>query len=188
MAKKLGKLASRYARALYKTLLEDGTTRPEDAAEMIEGFAAIWQKEVGLQNIVLSPMFDIQKRSEVLAEVSSAAGFPAMLQRFLQVLLERDRLAYFQEIAAAFRAVTDEAAGVVKVRVTTARQVAEDERGAIEKSISRQLQSGGQNAGAVFNWSEDPALIGGMVVRYGGIVLDGSLRGRLEKLERGLTD
>ena len=32
------------------------------------------------------------------------------------------------------------------------------------------------------------ALIGGMVVRYGGIVLDGSLRGRLEKIERGLTD
>lgn len=186
MAKKLGKLANRYAKALFKTLQEDGALPPDQAASLLEHFAAIWESEAALRNVVLSPMFDIEKRAGVLSTVVKTAGLPDVLQRFLQVLLERDRLAYFPEIAAAFRSVTDEAAGVVKVQVVTARPVSPDERCAIEKNISRQLTAGGVNTAAVFSWSEDSSLIGGMIVRYSGQVLDGSIRGRLEKIERGL--
>ena len=195
MAKKLGKLASRYARALYKSANEDGSIRPEDIAELLEQFAGVWQREMGLQHIVLSPMFEADKRAGVLADVAKAAGLPEILQRFLNVLIERDRMAYFVEIVAAFRAVVDQTAGVVKVQVTTARPVVAEERAVIEKNITRQLQAGGSGGGhqtgapfqsAVFSGYEDPQLIGGMVVRYGGMVLDGSLQGRLEKIERGL--
>jgi F-type H+-transporting ATPase subunit delta len=188
VAKKLGKLAIRYAKALSKTVAEDRSLNPDQLASLVEQFSAAWQKEQSLQHIVLSPMFEVEKRAGVLLDVAKAAGLPEILQRFLRVLIERDRMAYFPEIATAFRSVVDQAAGVVKVQVTTARAVAADEQAVIEKNIARQLQASGASGvqSAVFSWSEDPALIGGMVVRYGGIVLDGSLAGRLEKIERGL--
>ncbi len=181
MAKTPGKLANRYAKALLNVVKSDGGRSAQDVAAELSSFAGVWSSDATLADSIINPMFERGQRSAALLEVAKAAGASDLLQRFLRILFERDRIAVLPEIAEAFEAAADEAAGVVKVSVTLARDIADEERGAIAEKISQQI-----DGRLEFSWSTDPDIIGGMLIQYGGNVVDGSLRGRLERIERKL--
>jgi F-type H+-transporting ATPase subunit delta len=67
----------------------------------------------------------------------------------------------------------------VRVEITTARNVDEDEMRSIETKLSAKLQGE-----LVFSWREDSSILGGIIVQYGGKVLDGSLKRRVTAIER----
>jgi F-type H+-transporting ATPase subunit delta len=103
------------------------------------------------------------------------------LVRFLKVLFERDRLVALSEIAESFQRLADQCASVIPVEISTARPISPEEVGRIETRIEQSLSGTPE-----FHWKVDPALLGGIVVTFEGKVLDGSLNGRLNKLERTL--
>lgn len=198
MAKKVGKLASRYARALLSAVGKESaaeqpsgqgassltaaplTTAQKLAAEL-EQFAGIYHRDERLASALLNPMFEKGERKNALVAIARTSGLSDVLVRFLDVCFERDRIAHLPEIAAAFREAADRAAGVLQVEVTTAREVGADERRAIEQGLVTQLKGSPR-----FTWKVDAAILGGMVVRYAGKVLDGSLGGRLARIETRL--
>lgn len=187
MSKKVGKLASRYAKALFNAAVselgESGTPSPQQklAGQLLE-FSAVWERDKELTNCILSPMFKDTERLSALVEVSRAAGLPPLAQRFLQVLFERDRIAALPEICAAFSGEADKRAGAMKVEIVTARAVSSEESEEIQKGLATHI--GGR---PVFTWRVDPTVIGGMIVSFGGKVLDGSLSGQLSRIERSLV-
>lgn len=186
MAKDYTKLASRYARALLRTVERElgsaGSPTPaQHVARSLSEFAAVWTREEELSSSIVNPMFEKGQRLEALITVAKLAELPEVARRFLRVVFERERIAALPEIAETFRQKADEAAGVVQVEVSVARPVDAEEVRNIESGLAQQI-----SGRLEFHWSVDPALIGGMVVRYQGKVLDGSLSGRLERIERQL--
>lgn len=186
MAKKIGRLARRYGRALYAAVEKElGTTGSPTPAQKISSelreFVEIWNQDKELSFCLLSPMFEREKRIAALGEIGKKAGLASVSLRFLQTLAERDRLGALPEVVASFSDVADEAAGAVKVEVVTAAQLNAEELSEIERSLRQCIK--GQPE---FTWHVDKALLGGIIVRFGGKVLDGSVSGRLERLERAL--
>jgi F-type H+-transporting ATPase subunit delta len=107
------------------------------------------------------------------------AGF----QQFLAVLADNRRLAVLPEIAGLFDALRAEAEHVVKAVITSATPLADGELDSIKASLARRFGRQVEVSTAV-----DPALIGGAVIDAGDVVIDGSLRTKLERLGAALAN
>ena len=132
MAKKLGRLANRYAKALRQAVLEElgdnGSPTPsENCADSLEGFAKLWQSKE-LEQALLNPMFSKEDRIGAVTAFAQQLDAPDIVRRFLNVLVERGRLFGIVQIAEAFRDLINESKGAVQVSIETARDVADSER------------------------------------------------------------
>jgi len=186
LAKNVGKLASRYARALLRAVdTELGTngspTPAQDVARVLNEFAEVWSSGRELSGSMLNPMFEKRERLAALLKIAENAGLPDIARRFLRVVFERDRIAALPEIAKAFGEQADASAGVLQVDILVAKEVDQEEARSIESSLGQHIPGTLE-----FRWSVEPSLIGGMIVNYDGKVLDGSLNGRIERIERSL--
>jgi len=112
----------------------------------------------------------------LLAEVAGA-GQDEKLRNFLQLLADNGRLALLPEISAQFAALRADVENTADVTVTSALPLTSEQSAklvaALQKRLGRSIR---------LHAEVDPALVGGAVVRAGDFVVDGSLRGRIERL------
>lgn len=121
---------------------------------------------------------------ELAALVTEIAGATLDEQgrNFVRTLADNRRLALLPEISALFDELKGEAEGVVDVTVTSAAPLDDSQRGKLAAALERRL-----GRSVRLQYATDPALIGGAVLRAGDLVIDGSLRGRLERIAYALT-
>lgn len=188
MSQSYGKLAQRYAKALLRAVeSEQGAagqpTPAQQVAQSLSGFAGLWDGVPELSGSIVNPMFAQADREKALLEVARREELPDIALRFVRLVFLRDRIAALPAIAEAFAQLADSCAGVQQVDVTVAQQLSENEGRDIETQLSQRI--GGK---LEFSWTVDPSILGGMVVCYSGKVLDGSLGGKLARLERRLMN
>jgi F-type H+-transporting ATPase subunit delta len=103
-------------------------------------------------------------------------------ENFVQALAENRRLGYLPEISTLFDELKDEAEGIVDVTVTSAAPLEKSQRealgGALQRRLKRQIR---------LHCETDPSLLGGAVLRAGDLVIDGSVRARLDRIAYELT-
>lgn len=100
---------------------------------------------------------------------------------FIRLLLEYDRIAVLPEIADHFEVLKAQIENTVDVTVTSAAAISDAQRQAIAAALKTRL---GRDVRIEVEIDED--LIGGAVIRAGDVVIDGSLRSRLESLSNAL--
>jgi F-type H+-transporting ATPase subunit delta len=103
-------------------------------------------------------------------------------RNFVQTLAENHRLAYLPEISTLFDELKDEAEGVIDVTVTSAAPLESGQRETLSKALQRRLKRQIR-----LQCETDPSLIGGAVLRAGDLVIDGSVRSRLDRIAYELT-
>jgi F-type H+-transporting ATPase subunit delta len=104
-------------------------------------------------------------------------------QAFLALLRENGRLDFLPEVATQFEELKAEAENVADAEVVSAAQLDERQKERLAAALRKRLRRDVR-----LHCTVDPALIGGAVVRSGDLLIDGSLKGRLERLETELTD
>ena len=127
-----------------------------------------------------SPVVPAEKKRAVLTEL--LPGVSPEVGRFLAILARRDRLELVPEIAQGFRRLLNEYRGVAVATVTTAIPIDERQKATIANRL-------GQRVGKTVTVEThvDPSILGGVIAQIGDNVIDGSVRGRLERLRRALT-
>ena len=103
-------------------------------------------------------------------------------RNFVHTLADNRRLALLPEISALFDGLKGEAEGIIDVTVTSAAPLDDSELGKLTAALERRL-----GRSVRLQCATDPALLGGAVLRAGDLVIDGSLRGRLERIAYELT-
>jgi F-type H+-transporting ATPase subunit delta len=98
-------------------------------------------------------------------------------RNFVQTLAENRRLAYLPEISTLFDELKDEAESVIDVTVTSAAPLDNSQRETLSAALQRRLQRQIR-----LHCETDPSLIGGAVLRAGDLVIDGSVRSRLDRI------
>lgn len=187
MAKRSGKLARRYARALLqaaKSEFSAGEAMTEilKLAVDLAQFAEIFSKSSELQHALLSPMFSRSGRAQALQALAQQAGLPELTKRALNLLFERDRIGYLPEISQAFSEIANAEAQITEVEVVTAQTLEESERVRVETTLQKCIAGKPR-----FHWIVKAEILGGMIVRYDGKIIDGSVSGRLSRIERELA-
>lgn len=101
---------------------------------------------------------------------------------FIRVLAENARLSVLPEIGALYEGLKQEAESVLKVSVRSATPLDEAETAKLKQALKRRF---GRDID--MQQSIDASVIGGAVIDAGDVVIDGSVRGRLARLEQALT-
>ena len=142
------------------------------------------------REVVLSDEFQKLERSpgvstgqlEALIAGICGADLDEHGQALLRLLTENGRLDFLPEIATRFKELEAEDRNVAEVEVVSATALDERQKERLAAALKQRLRREVRLHCAV-----DPALIGGAVVRSGDMLIDGSLRGKLERLETELT-
>ena len=173
-------IARNYAEALLalarKANDTDGWGRT--ATEVANAVSA----DVTLRNFLESPRVSVARKQQILGKAFQDR-VPTLFLRFLQTLVAKGRQMLLPEIASEYQALLDEAEGRVHAQVTFARPASDAERDAVTRGLSRTL--GKQ---VVPHVTIDPAIMGGVVVRVGDRVMDGSVRRRMRLLRERLLN
>ena len=138
-------------------------------------------KDPRVAQLLGNPRVTADQLTALIAGIA-AGGLGEHGTNFVRTLAENGRLAYLPEIAALFDTMKDEAEGVADVTLTSAAAVSEAQRQKLAAALAQRLKR------QVRLHSEiDPSLIGGAVLHSGDLVIDGSLRTRLERIAYELT-
>lgn len=169
-------VARRYAKALLEIGIERGTV--EKLREQLEALAKAFKESREFRNTMLNPSIKLEERKEVMRQIAKRYMFDEMLKNFTLLLLDNERMRYVGDISEELGRLADLHAGRVRAHVTSAKPL-----GLIEQTqIKEQIQKLTSAKSIELSTSVDPALIGGVVTRVGGMVLDGSVRHQLDAM------
>lgn len=169
-------LARPYARAAFLLASERQCLQ---AWSQLLGFAAEVAAAAGVKAVLSSPSMDAETAVTLL---SPETGSDPEFSQFLRVLESYDRLSLLPEISQLFEQARAESEQVVKVTVTSAVALDEAEVDSIMAALRRRFGRDIALARKI-----DANLIGGAVIDAGDIVIDGSVRGKLERLRSTLA-
>lgn len=173
-------VADRYARAIFELGVETGQLAA--ITEQVRKFARTYAASAELRAVLDNPIIEQEKREAVLSEVSARLGLSGHGLNLIKLLASRKKLRVVPDIARRLDRLSDEKAGVVRATVTSAKPMPD--------SFYQKLVSELEAATArkiVLERREDPSLIAGFVTRIGDNTIDGSVRGRLNEIERQLV-
>jgi F-type H+-transporting ATPase subunit delta len=117
-----------------------------------------------------------------LASPGAAAAQAAHQRNFLQLLADNRRLKLLPEIAAQFEAMRAQSERIADVDVVSAQALSAEQSSKLQAVLERRL-----GRSVRLHPQVDQSLVGGAIVRYGDFVVDGSLRGRIERLGAAMS-
>lgn len=172
-------LATSYARALYESAKETGATSANlDLIQaQMDSFTELLDQSPDLRKVLFVPVVTAKDKVAVVEAISFKANYTKLLQQFLSLLAQKERLVAIHDVRDAFTAVRLEAEGGVSGRLVSAEPLSEADVKGLSDAFSRKL-----GKKVAFRVSTDPTLLAGMKVIVSGTTYDGTLKAQLQQL------
>ncbi len=170
-------IGRRYAGAVFNLGVREGGDVISKRGQALAALDALLDESPALANVFRSPVFTVDEKKRVIADVLKKVDCDAVTRSFLHLLADNERLPQFRDIVREYGRLLDAANNVVRGTVTTAVPLTKEKR----KSVRDELEA---KAGKTLElaFEVDPAILGGVVLKMGGRILDSSLRAQLEIL------
>ena len=175
-------VARRYADALLEIGAERGHV--EKIREQIEAIANAFERSKEFRTTMLNPSIKLSERKAVMRQVAGRYSFDPMVTNFLLLLLDKDRARHLVDISHVLGELVDARAGRVRAEVTSATAL----NTAQTSQIKAQLLKLTGARSIELKAEVDASLIGGVIARVNGMVLDGSVRHQLEAMRAAILE
>jgi len=172
-------VAHRYAKALLEIGVQEGSL--EGFQRELASLDALVRGNADLQRLVTYPLLAPSKREEAFDGVLALAGTHATLRKFFRVVTRSARLSLIHQIIEAFNALVDRHMGIIEAKVSCAQPLSDTQVSALSATLGRRT-----GKTVRMQWTQDPALLGGLKVQLGSTVYDASLQGQLRQLKTQL--
>lgn len=173
----LSTLARPYAEAVFRLAQSEGDLAGwSDLVQTLANIAADPQAA----NLIADPSVDSDRVAALMIAVAGA-DLGARGANFIKLLAENGRLSVLPEIAAQFETLKASAEGVVEATITSAQQLTQAQIDDLVAGLKTKF-----NRAVTVIVAVDPSLIGGAVIAVGDQVIDGSVKGRLERMSFAL--
>jgi len=178
----VGGVAMRYAKALFQLGIEGGNYR-ELLTELTDFSDFIGERE-DVKDVLESSIYNMQEKRGILDTIILNNQYSEVLSKFLILLLEKGRIYFARQILKGFTALVEGHEGIERVTVTVATPLEAEQKeeiiGAL-KACSRQK--------ILIEEQVDPSIMGGLIIKAGSRVFDGSIATQVtrlgEKLKKG---
>jgi F-type H+-transporting ATPase subunit delta len=169
-------LADRYAAALFD--LADERKALDAVAGDLESLRAMLRDSADLRRLIRSPVLTREVQGKGIAALAELARVSPLTRNFLGLLAQNRRLFALPDMIGGFLRRLAERRGEVTAHVLTAQDLSPAQReavnGQLRKAVGRKV---------AVDIEVDPSLLGGMVVRVGSRMVDGSLKSKLHRLQ-----
>ena len=172
-------LAERYAAALFD--LADERRILDEVAANLRQLKAMMAESAELSRLIRSPILSREQQGKAVVALAERAGFALLVRDFLAVVARNRRLfavpamieAYLKNLAERRGEVTAEVAAALPLSTVQIDLLREQ----LRRSVGRQV---------AIDVRVDPGLIGGMIVKVGSRMIDGSIRSKLQRLQMAM--
>lgn len=171
-------IARNYAETLFTLGERAGGDRTRQYAELLDALAGAIESDESIRLVLESPRVPKAAKAELLGKALEGRA-PVEFIRFLDAVVQRGRQALLPVMSTEFQSLVDVKFNRVHAGVVLARPADERLKEAIATRLSEVL-----NKEVLVHLREDPAILGGIVVRVGDRVMDGSVRRKLIRLRR----
>ena len=178
MAAVLGRYARAYAEVVVKHKLN-----PEKTVTEFQEIADLVNSSRELRNVLQNPAVSREQKHKLLDAIIQRMGATKVLRNFLAVLVDHGRIGHIGDLLEQFKRELDRRLGIAEAKVSSVRELSSVEK----KSLEQQLAAiTGMTVRATY--SKDVTLLGGVLVRVGSTIYDGSVQGRLQRMRQELAN
>ncbi len=174
-------VAKRYARAFFDVAGEE--KKYEEYYRELQRFTCLMNENSNLRDFFINPVFDREAKKNVLNEIIRKLGFSLPTANFIRLLVDKRRIADIQGIEENYRKLMDETVGIARVQVMTAFPLQSELSARLRKALESMT---GKKVD--MQVEDDRSLLGGIVVRIGDKVYDGSLKVQLDNMMKLLEE
>ncbi|WP_411343999.1 F0F1 ATP synthase subunit delta [Paenibacillus sp. WLX1005] len=169
-------VSSRYAKALFEAASDSG--RVEETGQELKAVVDALAADHEFRNFIATPNISLADKEKVLDNVFSGKVSDALL-RTMVLLIERGRYEVFPELLSSYNNIVSDTLNVADATVYTPFPLTEQEQAEVSATF-------GQLSGKRLRIQNviDESLIGGLKVVIGDKLYDGSVSGKLERLEK----
>jgi F-type H+-transporting ATPase subunit delta len=176
-------VSSRYARALAD-VIADANLDAAKAVAQLDSLVATFEESRELREVWESPAVPSDQKRKLLDALTVRLGVTDRpIRNFIAVLIDQDRIALLAEIAQCVKLELNARAGRIDAEIVSARELTAEQRALLLPEISRLT-----GKGVLPHYATDKTLIGGVTVRVGSTIYDGSVRGQLQRIRQQLTE
>ena len=171
-----------YARAFADVVMANRLDAAKTLAET-QQISTLMAQNKALREVWENPSIPVEQKRGVLDAIVQRAGISRPVRNFVAVLIDKGRTRFFAEIVAQFAQELSQRLGFAEAQITTAREINNNERSALEQDLARVT---GKTIRA--RYEQNPAILGGAIARVGSTVYDGSVKGQLERIRQQLVN
>ena len=169
-------LAERYAAALFD--LADERRMLDEVASDLRQLRTMLAASADLARLVRSPILTRGEQGKGIAALVERAGFTPLVRDFLAVVAKNRRLFAVPAMIEAYLRELAERRGEVTAEVTAAQPLSEGQLGLLSEQLRRSV---GRRVSV--DVTVDQGLIGGIIVKLGSRMIDGSIKSKLQRLQ-----
>ena len=177
----MASVASTYARAFADVVLSAhlDANRAIGGLRRISGLLA---ESVDLRRVWENPAVPAEQKHKLLDAIVHQDGIERHVRNLVAVLIDHRRMHFLEQITRQLEKELDARMGFAEAQITSARELGDDEKRALEAQIGKVT---GKKVRARF--ALDAALLGGAVVRVGSTIYDGSVKGQLARIKEAIS-
>ena len=168
-------LAGRYALALFELARDE--RKLESVGAGLDAVRRALAESEEFRALAESPLVGREDKAKAIAAAAEAIGLDPLTRNFLGVLARNRRLGQLPAIIRAFDTLAARHRGEIRAEVVSARPLDDDQVEAIRRNLRARFGSD-----IAVDLDVDPAILGGLVVKVGSRMIDGSIRTKLHSL------
>jgi len=171
-------VAKRYGRALFELLSEKDQL--ETGYTELQELRRVFQDNPQLGTVLSDASLQATDREQLVSQLADNAS--PYIKNLIKMVYDYGRMESMVDIIDQFQSLYDELNHIVYAKVTTAVALSDDQKDKIATAYAQRV--GAQKV--ILNGQVDPTIIGGVVVESAGMILDGSLKTKINKLRHQL--
>ncbi len=170
-----------YARAFADVVFAEHLN-PDSVLREAQLLVALIAESKELRQVWETPSIPSEQKRNVLDAIAARVQVSRPVRNFMAVLIDHRRVEFLGPIVKQFELELNQRLGFAEAEITSARPLSSAEQRSLEAEL--ETLTGKKVRASYF---QDPAILGGAIVRMGSTIYDGSVRGKLERIQAALS-
>ena len=170
-----------YAVALYE--LSQESSEIDKIENEIKALKKLLQDSSDFKDAIASPTVLKDEKKRIMFEIADKNNFNNILKKFLGFLAVKNRLFFLSKIIDSFLKLFSDNKGEFMAKLISSKKLSKEEKEKIQAELSKEFKSK-----LNIQYEHDPSLIGGLIINVGSIMIDTSIKTRLNKLKKSMME
>ena len=173
--------AERYSLALFELSQENNLLgQVEDQSSSVLNLI---NKSEDFSNLIKDPTINPENLSKVINKIAENNKFETLFKNFLNFLIQKRRFFFIERILKSFIEICSIKRGELKAELKSAKELSSDEITKITDELTKNFSSK-----IKLNYKHDESLIGGLIMQVGSIMVDTSIKNKLQQIENRMIE
>ncbi len=170
-----------YSKALYE--LADESKSLSHIEEQALSIINLISKSEDFDQLIKDPTIKIEEQSKIINEISNKFNFSDLFKKFLNFIISKRRLFYLEKILKDFLVICSKMRGEISGKLISAKELNDLEINNIKDELTKTFGSN-----IKLSYKLDKNLIGGLIVQIGSLMIDTSIKSKLQQIENKMIE